>query len=88
MVISRSTPIVAASYATEADLETLQKMQSEFASELATLKEQVESAETKVATLEKQQFSTTTKLSGQSILVFTVGGFTVGGFTGGQIIIH
>ena len=46
------------------DLATLQKLQEEFASELATLRGRVASSEAKTAKLESQQFSTTTKLSG------------------------
>ncbi|MEB3292587.1 MAG: iron uptake porin [Synechococcales bacterium] len=46
------------------DLVTLQKLQEEFAAELATLRGRVDALESKVATLEKQQFSTTTKLLG------------------------
>jgi hypothetical protein len=49
------------------DLETLKKLQEEFAAELATLRGRVDSLEGKVATLEKQQFSTTTKLRGEVI---------------------
>jgi hypothetical protein len=44
------------------DLAALQKLQSEFALELASLKERVTGLEAKVETLEAQQFSTTTKL--------------------------
>jgi len=44
------------------DLETLQKLQTEFAAELTALKARVGGLEAKVATLEAQQFSTTTKL--------------------------
>jgi Carbohydrate-selective porin, OprB family/S-layer homology domain len=49
------------------DLATLQKLQEEFAAELATLRGRVDSLEGRTATLEKQQFSTTTKLFGQAI---------------------
>jgi hypothetical protein len=49
------------------DLATLQKLQEEFAAELATLRGQVDSLEARTTTLEKQQFSTTTKLSGEVI---------------------
>jgi hypothetical protein len=45
------------------DLATLQKLQEEFAAELATLRGRVDSLDAKVATLEAQQFSTTTKLN-------------------------
>jgi hypothetical protein len=50
------------------DLATLQKLQEEFAAELATLRGRVDALEAKTATLEKQQFSTTTKLSGEVIM--------------------
>jgi hypothetical protein len=46
------------------DLATIQKLQEEFAAELATLRGRVDSLEAKVTTLERQQFSTTTKLTG------------------------
>jgi hypothetical protein len=49
------------------DLATLQRLQEEFAAELAALKGRVDSLDQKVATLEKQQFSTTTKLAGNVI---------------------
>ncbi|PSB34473.1 hypothetical protein C7B82_02550 [Stenomitos frigidus ULC18] len=49
------------------DLVALQKLQEEFASELATLRGRVGALEARTATLEKQQFSTTTKLSGEVI---------------------
>lgn len=49
------------------DLETLRKLQEEFATELATLRGRVDGLEARTATLEKQQFSTTTKLSGEVI---------------------
>ncbi len=49
------------------DLAALQKLQEEFAAELATLRGRVDALETRTATLEKQQFSTTTKLSGEAI---------------------
>ena len=45
------------------DLATLQKLQAEFAAELATLRGRVDALDAKVATLEAQQFSTTTKLN-------------------------
>ncbi|WP_271252091.1 iron uptake porin [Pseudanabaena sp. Chao 1811] len=49
------------------DLTTLQKLQEEFAAELATLRGRVDALEAKTAKLESQQFSTTTKLFGQAI---------------------
>jgi len=49
------------------DLVVLQKLQEEFAAELATLRGRVDGLEVRTATLEKQQFSTTTKLVGEAI---------------------
>jgi len=60
--------------ATKEDLATLQRLQEEFAAELATLRGRVDSLEARTAELEANQFSTTTKLSGE--LVFTVAGAT------------
>ncbi len=67
--------------ATSKDLAIVQKLQSDFESELTTLKGRITQLETKTSLLQKQQFSTTTKLTGQ--LVFAVSG---GGFSGDQII--
>jgi hypothetical protein len=53
------------------DLAVLQKLQEEFAAELATLRGRVDALEAKTATLEKQQFSTTTKLEGEAIFAVT-----------------
>jgi Carbohydrate-selective porin, OprB family/S-layer homology domain len=49
------------------DLILLQKLQEEYAAELATLRGRVEATEVQAATLESQQFSTTTKLTGQLV---------------------
>ena len=62
------------------DLATLQKLQEEFAAELATLRGRVDALDAKTAKLEAQQFSTTTKLNGEAI--FSVSGAT-GANTGG-----
>jgi hypothetical protein len=56
------------------DLSTLQRLQEEFAAELATLRGRVDALDAKTAKLEAQQFSTTTKLSGEAI--FSVSGAT------------
>jgi hypothetical protein len=56
------------------DLATLQKLQEEFAAELATLRGRVDALDAKVEKLEAQQFSTTTKLSG--LAFFNVTGAT------------
>ncbi len=55
------------------DLATLQKLQEEFAAELATLRGRVDALDAKVEKLEAQQFSTTTKLTGESIFSLTAG---------------
>src|SRR5579883_1448823 len=49
------------------DLATLQRLQEEFAAELATLRGQVDTLDARTATLERQQFSTTTKLTGENV---------------------
>ena len=53
--------------ATKEDLIAIQKLQEEFAAELATLRGRVDSLEARTAELEANQFSTTTKLSGQLV---------------------
>ncbi len=60
------------------DLATLQKLQEEFAPELATLRGRVDSLSARTAELEAKQFSTTTKLTGEVILAVT------GGFSGNR----
>ncbi|MEH2332830.1 iron uptake porin [Nostoc sp.] len=50
------------------DLATLQKLQEQFAAELATLRGRVDAVEARTAQLEANQFSTTTKLSGEVII--------------------
>lgn len=54
------------------NLQTLQRLQAEFASELSTLRGQVDSLETRTTQLESQLFSPTTKLTGE--VVFAVSG--------------
>ena len=62
------------------DLTVLQKLQTEFAAELATLRGRVDVLEARTATLESQQFSTTTKLNAQIITaVSDTFGDSVGG---------
>ena len=56
-----------ANLATKEDLATLQRLQEEFAAELATLRGRVDQLDNRVAELESNQFSTTTKLSGEVI---------------------
>jgi len=50
------------------DLATLQRLQEEFAAEVATLRGRVDSLEAQTAQLEANQFSTTTKLTGEVVL--------------------
>ncbi len=54
------------------DLETLQRLQSEFSAELATLRGRVDALEARTAEIEVNQFSTTTKLQGE--VAFTLAG--------------
>jgi len=68
--LDRISELIAAStadLATQEDLATLQRLQEEFAAELATLRGRVDSLETRVAEVEANQFSTTTKLAGETI---------------------
>lgn len=53
------------------DLATLQRLQEEFAAELATLRGRVDALEAQTAELEANQFSTTTKLVGEAIFAIT-----------------
>lgn len=72
--LDRISELIASStadLATKEDLATLQRLQEEFAAELATLRGRVDSLESRVAFLEANQFSTTTKLKGETI--FAVG---------------
>jgi hypothetical protein len=58
------------------DLTVLQRLQEEFAAELATLRGRVGALEAQTATLERQQFSTTTRLTGENVfgIVSVLGG--------------
>jgi hypothetical protein len=56
---------------TKEDLATLQRLQEEFAAELATLRGRVDALEARTAELEANQFSTTTKLSGEAIFAIS-----------------
>ena len=53
-------------------MATLQRLQEEFAAELATLRGRVDSLEARTAQLEAHQFSTTTKLKGETIFAVAV----------------
>lgn len=52
---------------TKEDLTKLQRLQEQFAAELANLTGRIDALEASTATIEEQQFSTTTKLTGQVI---------------------
>lgn len=56
---------------TRGDLTTLQRLQEEFAAELATLRGRVDALEARTAELQGNQFSTTTKLTGEAIIGVT-----------------
>ena len=56
---------------TRDDLAILQRLQEEFAAELATLRGRVDGLEARTAELEAYQFSTTTKLAGEAIFALS-----------------
>lgn len=67
--LDRISELIAAStadLATQEDLAVLQRLQEEFAAELATLRGRVDNLEARVSELEANQFSTTTKLNGET----------------------
>ncbi|APB34311.1 carbohydrate-selective porin OprB [Gloeomargarita lithophora Alchichica-D10] len=55
-------------FVTQEDLVILQKLQAEFAAELAMMRGRVDALDARTATLEAQQFSTVTKLRSEIIL--------------------
>jgi Carbohydrate-selective porin, OprB family/S-layer homology domain len=57
--------------ATREDLATLQRLQEEFATELAVLRGRTDALEARTAELEANQFSTTTRLFGETIFGLT-----------------
>ncbi|MBF2072500.1 MAG: carbohydrate porin [Synechococcales cyanobacterium C42_A2020_086] len=68
--LDRISELLAAStadLATREDLAALQRLQEEFAAELAALREQVDSLDGRIAEMEANQFSTTTKLAGETL---------------------
>jgi hypothetical protein len=68
--LDRVNELIAAGLAdvvTRDDLATLQRLQEEFAAELATLRGRVDALEARTAELEANQFSTTTVLRGRTI---------------------
>ena len=69
--ISELIAAATADLATQEDLAVLQKLQDEFAAELATVRGRVDALEARTAELEANQFSTTTKLKGEVIFAFS-----------------
>jgi len=69
--VNRLIASATANFVTKEDLAVLQRLQEEFASELATLRGRVDSLEARTTELEANQFSTTTKLSGEAIFALS-----------------
>ncbi|MDJ1168712.1 iron uptake porin [Roseofilum sp. BLCC_M154] len=72
--LDRVNELIAAATAnavTREDLAVLQRLQEEFAAELATLRGRVDALEARTTELEANQFSTTTKLVGEAIFAVT-----------------
>jgi len=63
--------------------DEIQRLQQDFAKELAVIKGRVDSLEKKVGTLESTQFSTTTKLEGDTY--WTIGANAFGGVGNGTV---
>ncbi len=85
--IDRISELIAAGTADvvkKADLAILQKLQEDFAAELATLRGRLDGLEARTATLEKQQFSTTTKLNGE--VVIALAGVAAGNTVNGNAV--
>ncbi|AUT02396.1 hypothetical protein CLI64_19470 [Nostoc sp. CENA543] len=66
--INQSLNAETANAATQEDLMRVQRLQEQFATELATVRGRVDAVEIVTQKLEQQQFSTTTKLEGQIIV--------------------
>lgn len=66
-LIAASTP----SFVSKEDLASLQRLQENFAAELATIRGRIDALETRTTQLEANQFSTTTKLKGEAIFAVT-----------------
>lgn len=82
--MDRINELIAAAVENALDKDSLlaiQKLQEEFAAELATLRGRVDALEVRTAELEANQFSTTTKLFGESIfaLATATGGNSISG---------
>ena len=71
--LDRITELIAAATAdlvTRDDLAVLERLQEEFAAELAEIENRVDVLEARTEILESQQFSTTTKFSGEIMIYF------------------
>ncbi|ESA37906.1 cyanobacterial porin [Leptolyngbya sp. Heron Island J] len=68
-------PFLARGELTEAEFETLQRLQTEFAEDLKQIRSNLNGLETRLIDIENNQFSTTTTLSGQAIFAVNTGGF-------------
>jgi hypothetical protein len=77
--INELTAAATTDFVKKDDLAALQRLQEQFAVELATLGGRVEALGTRTTTLEKQQFSPTTKLNGLAWFNLT------GAFAGGDV---
>lgn len=76
--LDRINELIASStegYLSNESLATLQRLQQEFATELAALRGRIDALEARSRELEANQFSTTTKLIGQVIIAVNDGGF-------------
>jgi hypothetical protein len=81
--LDRINELIAAStanLATKEELQVLQRLQEEFAAELATLRGRVDALEARTSELEANQFSTTTKLNGE-VLMTLAGASSVDDFS-------
>jgi ubiquinone biosynthesis protein UbiJ len=58
-----------ANFVTQEDLAVLQRLQEEFAAELASLRGRVDALEARTSELEANQFSATTTLNGETIVI-------------------
>lgn len=69
--ISELIDAAKADLVTKEDLLVVQRLQEEFAAELAMLRGKIDGLDVRTTTLERQQFSTTTKLSGLAFVNLT-----------------
>ena len=58
------------------DIDTIKRLDRDFAAELVTIESILDSIENRVTSLEDERFSTTVKLRGQAIFALNAGGFT------------